>query len=113
MNVIGSFNTGRWGKVSVLRGHYQHADGPTAIQLVTDRGPLATLSINMHRPAYSHDSSRLPADCFYVKQWGENEVIAVEAFGSGLFILRDDLELARSGYVTAPVWQIKATERSS
>lgn len=113
MNTVGTFQSRRWGKVTVLRGHYQRADGPVAVQLVTDAGPLATLSVNMYRPECSHDSSRLPADCFYVKQWEENEAIADEAFASGLFALREDLGTAQSGYVTAPVWQIKSQERAS
>lgn len=113
MNTVGTFQSRRWGKVTVLRGHYQRADGPVAVQLVTDAGPLATLSVNMYRPECSHDSSRLPADCFYVKQWEENEAIADEAFASGLFALREDLGTAQSGFVTAPVWQIKAREHAS
>lgn len=107
MKHLGTFNSPRYGVVNVMRGHYQAADGPTAIALTTDCGePLATLSVNMYRPDCSHDSRDLQANCFYVKTWGENEEIADEALKSGLFIQRDDLPEAYSGYVSAPVWQI-------
>ncbi len=107
MNHIGTFTSPRWGVVNVLRGTYQAANGPTAIALTLEDGePLATLSVNMYRPDCSHDSRDLPADCFYVKQWGENEQLADEAIKSGLFKQRDDLPQARSGHVSAPVWQL-------
>lgn len=91
----------------MIQGTYLTAAGPTSISLTADGEPLATLSVNMYRPDCSRDSRDLPADCFYAKQWSENETIAQDAFASGLFWLRDDLPVARSGYVTAPVWQIK------
>ena len=56
---------------------------------------------------------KAPVDCFYVKTWSENEAIASEAMASGLFLHRDDLPEARSGFVSAPVWQIKATGSAS
>lgn len=109
MKVIGSFQSKRWGLVNVSRSTYSRAKGHCAVTLTTDNGePLTTLSVNMYRPECSHDSRDLPADCFYVKEWAGNESLAPEAFASDLFILRDDLPHASSGYVTAPVWQIKA-----
>lgn len=106
MKQIGTFTSKRWGKVRVLRASYG-ANGPMAIVLqMADGEPLATLSVNMYRPECSHDSAALPQDCFYVKQWSENEQIATEALASGLFKQRNDLPVAASGYVTAPVWQI-------
>lgn len=110
MMALGSFQSKRWGLVRVWRATYGKADGPCAVTLTSNGGePLSTLSVNMYRPECSHDSRDLPADCFYVKEWAGNETLAPEAFASGLFILRDDLPSARSGYITAPVWQIKAT----
>ncbi|WP_422096860.1 hypothetical protein [Variovorax sp.] len=107
MKTVGTFESARWGSVTILRGHYGRANGPTAIQLVAEDGePLATLSVNMYRPDCSHDSSRLPADCFYVKTWGGNEELAEEAMRSGHFVLRADLGLAHSGHVSAPAWQV-------
>ncbi len=107
MKNIGKFNSARWGAVNVMRGTYQGAKGPTAVVLTLEDGePLATLSVNMYRPECSHDSSDLPQDCFYVKEWSENEAIASEALQSGLFTERSDLPRARSGFVDAPVWQI-------
>lgn len=107
MRVIGNFQSRRWGAVRVVRATYEGSKGPTAIVLQCDDGePLATLSVNMYTPECSHDSTALPADCFYVKQWSENEELAKDAMASGLFKLRDDLPAARSGYVSAPVWQL-------
>lgn len=109
MKNIGSFISRRWGKVEVLSGHYGDAKGPLAIQLICKDGePLATLSVNMYEPECSRDSRDLPPDCFYVKGWSENEEIAKEAWKSGLFLCRDDLPIARSGFVTAEVWQVKS-----
>jgi hypothetical protein len=107
MKQIGTFNSARWGIVTVLRATYDGPKGPTAVVLQSNGGkPLATLSVNMYRPECTHDSSDLPADCFYAKEWSENKVLAAEALKSGLFKVRDDLPPARSGFVTAPVWQI-------
>lgn len=106
---IGTFESKRWGKVRVLRGTYGRADGPAAIVLETSDGePLTKLSVNMYRPECSHDSRALPADCFYVKNYGGNEELAAEALASGLFVQRDDLPAASSGFVSAPAWQIKS-----
>lgn len=110
---IGAYRSPRWGQVAVLRATYGKADGPTAVILTCEDGPLATLSVNMYRPECSHDSADLPPDCFYVKAWAENEAIADEALASGLFVPRDDLPRARSGFVSAPVWQIKASGSAS
>lgn len=107
MQHLGDFQSARWGSVRVLRGHYDGPKGPTAIVLESDSGePLATLSVNMYRPDCSRDSADLPADCFYVKTWGGQEALADEALKSGRFVLRADLPVARSGFVSAPVWQI-------
>lgn len=109
MKHIGNFTSKRWGAVNVLRATYDGPDGPTAVVLRCEDGePLATLSVNMYRPDCSHDSSDLPADCFYVKRWSENEELSAEALQSGLFVERLDLPSARSGWVDAPVWQIAA-----
>jgi len=109
MKLIGTFVSQRWGSVHVLRGTYQALNGPVAVALqLADGEPLATLSVNMYVPDCSHDSRDLPADCFYVKQWGGHEELAAEALRSGLFKLRADLPEAFSGFVNVPVWQIKA-----
>jgi hypothetical protein len=60
----------------------------------------------MYKPECSHDSADLPKDCFYVKDWSENERIAEEALASGLFKVREDLPMASSGHVVAEVWQL-------
>lgn len=113
MRAIGTYQSTRWGQVRAYRATYDAADGPTAVVLECDSGPLATLSVNMYQPDCSHDSKDLPADCFYVKTWGGNEAIASEALAADLFTLREDLPSAMSGFVSAPVWQIKPTRNPS
>ena len=109
MRHIGTFQSKRWGTVTVVAATYERADGPLAVILGTDIGEkLGTLSVNLYRPQCSHDSKDLPPECFYVKTWAENEDLAIEALASGLFTVRDDLPVGRSGYVTAPVWKIKS-----
>jgi hypothetical protein len=104
-----TFRSQRWGEVHVRLGSYVDEDGPLAVMLTSADGELiAKLSANMYRPECSEDSRDLPADCFYVKQWGENEAIAQEALASALFIERPDLPVAESGFVTAPVWQLRS-----
>lgn len=109
MNHIGTFQSAKWGTVCVLRASYGGATGPLAVVLLCANGePLATLSVNMYEPECSRDSQDLPPDCFYVKQWSENETLAAEALQSGLFTQRPDLPPARSGFIEAPVWQLAA-----
>jgi hypothetical protein len=106
MKQIGTFKSRRYGNVNVLRATYDGPKGPTAIVLqCADGEPLATLSVNMYEPDCSHDSHDLPKDCFYVKRWGQED-IAADALASGLFVAREDMPEAASGYVTAPVWQL-------
>ena len=108
MTPVGTFQSARWGTVTVKRGTYDKADGPTAIALtLADGEPLATLSLNMYKPDCSHDSSALPPDCFYVKEYGSHQDIARDALASGLFEVRFDLPHAKSGFISAAVWQVK------
>ena len=107
MKKIGTFKSARWGDVVALQATYDGPKGPTAVVLQTAEGePLTTLSVNMYLPACSQDSKDLPADCFYVKQWGGNEDLAADALRTGVFVERPELPCAASGFVTAPVWQI-------
>jgi hypothetical protein len=112
-DTIGTFQSKRWGTVHAFQATYDSASGPVAVTLALDDGePLGKLSVNMYRPDCSHDSKDLPKGCFYVKEWGGNETFTPDALASGLFVLRDDLPKAESGFVTAPVWQIKAMVQS-
>lgn len=106
--IIGSYDSPRWGLVTAIAANYGGPDGPLAVKLFADGSPLAMLSVNLTRPECSHDSRDLPPDCFYAKTWGENEEVAREVLASGLFLPRDDFPLGRSGYVAAPVWQVRA-----
>lgn len=105
--MIGLFTSAQWGVVLVERGHYLTPDGPLAVYLKSaDGAPLAKLSVNMYRPECSQDSRELPPDCFYLKHWAENEVLAMEAFVAGVFVLRPDLPAAVSGFVEAPAAEL-------
>lgn len=82
MKKIGQFQTRDWGMVDVFAGTYVSADGPLAIQLTDPETgePIARLSVNM-----DGFSEKLPKNCFYMKDWSENERIAADALYSGLF----------------------------
>lgn len=108
MTRLGTFQSARWGSVTVIRASYLFANGPTAIILELANGEkLANLSVNMYVPECSRDSKDLPRDCFYVKTWDSPDLVK-EALASGLFREREDLPQAESGHVSAPVWQIVA-----
>lgn len=122
MKKIGEYQSGQWGHVTVNQSTYPGTsgkggedlgDGPTAVSMLCNTDgydePLATLSVNLYKPDCSHDSRDLPAGCFYVKCWAENESIAIEVFqATGLFIERPDLGTASSGFIRGiPVWQVK------
>jgi hypothetical protein len=109
---IGEFQSTRWCVVDVVQSTYLSADGPTAILLESgEHGPLCRLSVNMYRPDCSQDSRELPPNCFYMKDWGQED-LAAEAQASGLFKLRTDLAPAESGHVQAQAWEIIATKKA-
>lgn len=104
MKALGTFQSPKWGTVTVLLGTYGKASGPMAVLLHDSDGlPLTKLSVNLP------GSADLPPGCFYVKTWEENTEIAAEALACGLFHHRIDLPQAESGHVTSPVWQLVAT----
>lgn len=106
MKTLGTFQSARWGTVTVVQATYLFANGPIAIILQLANGEkLANLSANMYRPECSRDSKDLAVDCFYVKTWDSPDLVK-EALASGLFRERGDLPPAESGHVTSPVWQI-------
>jgi len=101
-DLIGSFESKRWGTVKMWRDAYLH-DDTLAVTLTTIGGePLATLSVHLDT------SAELPENCFYVKAWSENREIADEAWASGLFKRRTDIPAGHTGLVTAEVWEIAA-----
>lgn len=104
MKLIGKFQSQRWGEVEAHRAHYLSEDGPVAVLLTTPDGEhLATLSVNLE----GH-SKYLPENCFYVKDWSENDELADEARQSGLFKARPDISRVHSGFVVAGAWEIVA-----
>ena len=72
-----------------------------AIQLICKDGePLGRLSV---KPP--HDRT-LPPNCFYVKDWSENEEISYEAAASGWFKARPDINPEICGFELACVWEL-------
>lgn len=107
MELIGHFDSPKWGRIAAIRGNYLEDNGPVAVMLEAPNGQLLTvLSVNMYKPECSEDSQQLPKNCFYVKTWSENKDIFEDARKSGLFKERPDLPIARSGHVSAPAWEI-------
>lgn len=103
MKTVGHFTSGQWGRVNVMRASY--ATGAMAVLLQMEDGePLATLSVNFD------DSLGLPPDCFYLKNWSENELVMEDVDSCGLFKLRTDLPPRASGFVLAPVYQLTKGE---
>ena len=100
MRHIGSFQSARWGRVEVYAATYT-SNNALAIQLTDSDGePLATLSVNMP------GSENLPANCFYMKDWSENEELAEEARECKLFKPRPDLPSSVSGFVMADAYEL-------
>lgn len=91
-------------RVSIWRGSYDSNEA-LAVFLTSWGEDLATLSVNMDH-GQDHESKDLPANCFYAKEWGENELIAAECLASGWFKVRDDLPVSHSGYVVSRVWEL-------
>jgi len=108
-----SFNSKTWGEVHIQELKYAN-NNRLALQLVqTDWGnlynlyvdkpeaaiaPLAILTVNLPEEDLSDGE-------FFVKTWGENEEISVEALASGLFI--DTGRRVKTGHCEAQVWQFK------
>ena len=104
MKLIGKFQSKQWGEVEAHRAHYLSKDGPVAVILTLSDGEhLTTLSVNL-----KGHSERLPENCFYVKDWSENEELADEAAKSGLFKDRPDIPLVVTGFTIAGAWEIVA-----
>lgn len=99
MREVGTFDSPRWGRVTVKQGEYYNA--ALAIVLETRVEKLATLSVNL-----PGKSELLPRQYFYVKAWSENAEIAEEALASGLFKVRSDIPVGKFGFVTCEVWEL-------
>lgn len=102
-NEIGTFESTRFGTVTVVQSAYLPSNN-TAIMLYTAEGePLAKLSVNLP------ESNDLDPDTFYVKHWGENEMLWQDAHDSGLFnTALVHIPPANSGHVTGILaWSVK------
>ena len=83
-------------EVSVHKTRYTNSNRP-AVQLIdeTEGCPFCMLSVNM--------SAELGDEEFVVKDWSENEEVAVAALASGLFV--DTGRKVQVGFVEAPIWR--------
>ena len=112
---IGSFLSATAGnELAIYRGIYE-SNHALSIMLMgrvagTWQSPYAILSVNMDH-GQDHESSDLPPNCFYVKEWSENSKVAEEALASGWFQVREDLPISHSGYVKARVWELLSERR--
>jgi hypothetical protein len=98
-----SFPTADFGTAHIDEAKY--ANGGLAIQLYCTgeddfSEPLARLST-------WHDATPfLPKNCFFVKLYGENELIAEDAAKSGWFKPRNDLGARHGKFARWPVWEL-------
>lgn len=80
----------------------QYPNGATGLKLTGDYGtPYGTLSVNIVEA-----SDKLPKNQIYVKDWSENEDIAIDAIHQGLIKLVDDGKPFATGHVVAKVYEI-------
>lgn len=101
-----TFQTRSFGQASIQVEKYA-TNSALAVQLWCEDGegcvePLARLSVNLP------ESFALPARCFYVKWWSENEEIVEDAAFSGWFKWRRDLPTARVSehLLRTGVWEL-------
>lgn len=99
-----TFDTDDFGTALISTHRYQKTDG-LAVQLITHNEDgyeelLATLSVCFP------DADPLPPNCFYVKDWSENELVIHDAAASGWFKPRLDLGGVTSGHVCALAWEL-------
>jgi len=111
-----SFNSKTWGEVHIQELKYVN-NNRLALQLVqigwgnlynlyVDKpkaviAPLGMLTVNLSEEELSDGE-------FFVKTWGENEEISVEALASRLFI--DTGRRVKTGWVKAQVWRFNPEE---
>ena len=90
-----------FGEVVMVLDKYREG-GALAIELVDakDGEPIARLSTRLDA------SSRLPADCFFMKDWSENQRIATEVIQSGWVKPRPDIPPGRSGFIVADAFEL-------
>ena len=65
--------------------------------------PFATLSVNF-------PGAFLPADCFWLKDWSENQDLASALIESGLVEPAEELGQVDNGYVTAQAYRLRPQE---
>lgn len=72
--------------------HRVYGNGRMAVQLTEEGMPYCTLSVNI-------EEAELAEDCFWLKDWSENEEIAKHMLENALIILTG--RTYRTGFVTA------------
>ena len=90
-----TFQTREFGEVTIRETTYM-MNNRKCIMLVSEMGPIATLTTNI-------PGSDLEEDELCIKTWSDNEELAVDALESGLFI--DTKKRIAAGHVFAEVWK--------
>lgn len=104
---VGTFYSRDWGEVAIWKTTYAETN-ILAVVLTDTRAknlaygaPIAIVSVNMPESGY------LPPDCFFLKDWTENERLAEDLSNSGWLKPRDfDLPIVNNGHVQARPYQL-------
>lgn len=93
------FPTRDWGTVLLRTMDYNL--GGMAVRAESAEGePIAALSV------WVEQTPTLPPNCFYLKDWSENERIAEDLMRSGWVKPRRDLPGVLTGFVAAEVYEL-------
>lgn len=91
-------------EIALLDASHKYGNGTMAVQTFTADGePACTVSVNMH------DSHKLEAGEFYVKEWSENEAPVSKLIERGIVVIVPG-KSARSGFVNARVGKLDLTK---
>lgn len=106
MTPICQINT-PWGEATVFRTSYATTQTLAIMARITETGePLGKLSVNLAH-GQARQSKDLPSDCFYAKDWQENEALARECLASGWFEIDFDQPPGVSGFNVYDVWRLR------
>lgn len=107
--LIGQYDSPKWGRVQVFRTEYD-TNAALAITLSYEGGfgwePLAVLSVNIDHGQPGLQSHELPPGHFYVKTWGQEDIVEEVLALTDLFEVTPMTPMS-TGFVVAPVWRLK------
>ncbi|MEO5368198.1 MAG: hypothetical protein H7831_17965 [Magnetococcus sp. WYHC-3] len=108
MDLIGKFESGEFGTVSVLFGKYPYSGEPQVLLELSGGEALARLSVDLTDQGYVVSVVAERPGCFFAKTYSENREIAAEALASGLFM--DTGRRVKLRFVDVPIWAIRKME---